>query len=178
MGAVVMMEMRVGQLLYVKKMISNVMLGISKYFNPFGFIWCYLSLLTLRAFSRCKPTEWAFSVRLQCEFSFRLFPPILSVGNSVGSVILRSSRHLSVWAKVWEQFVIQDFPAIYECEQKCGTSVRFETFPPFMSVGLVWGTVWDLSVDRSVRSECEKQCESACAFELSRQNSKNGIFLD
>ena len=146
MGAVVMMEMRVGQLLYVKKMISNVMLGISKYFNPFGFMWYYLSLLTLRAFSRCKPTVWAYSVSLQCEFSFPLFPPILSVGNSVGSVILRSSRHLSVWAKVWEQFAIQDFPAIYECEKKCGTSVRFKTFPPFMSVGLVCGTVWDLSV--------------------------------
>jgi hypothetical protein len=29
MGALVMMEMRVGQLLYVKKMISNVMLGIT-----------------------------------------------------------------------------------------------------------------------------------------------------
>jgi hypothetical protein len=57
MGAVVMMEIRVGQLLYVKKMISNVMLGINKYFNPFGFIWYYLSLLTPALFVRqCEPS--------------------------------------------------------------------------------------------------------------------------
>jgi len=46
-----MMEMRVGQLLYVKKMISNIMLGISKHLNPTA------SEKFLRAFLRGRLRE-------------------------------------------------------------------------------------------------------------------------